>query len=148
MKNKETWQRIGIIALTILLSIAMIWINTYQRSAKYYKEGMELLSNDNLLDAVTSFETAAHAYTPFNFYVKNSLEKLWEIGERLEKEKNSPEYPLIAYRCLRSSIFAIRSFYAPYKEWIPKCDEKIQLLVEIQKQQIRQDEASEPQPEN
>ena len=96
---------------------------------------------------MTSFETSAHAYTPFNSNVRASLDKLWEIGEKFEKEKPAPEYALIAYRSLRSSIYAIRSFYTPYKEWIPRCDAKIQKLVEIQKQQIAQEKAAETEPE-
>ena len=41
MKNKEIWQRLGIISVTVLIAIGMVWVNTYQRSVKYYKEEPE-----------------------------------------------------------------------------------------------------------
>ena len=121
---------------TILIMIAMIWINVYLRSSRHFKEGEAYLAEDKLIEAITSFESSAHAYTPWNANVTRSLERLWEIGEELEKRHTDPTYPLVAYRSLRSSIYAIRSFYWPHKEWIPRCDEKISQLVTIQKQQL------------
>ncbi len=135
--KKDTKQKVILVGITIVTAIAMIWINTYQRSVTYFKEGETYLANDQLMEAITSFESSAHAYTPWNSNVRKSLERLWEIGERLEKEKDAPEYPLIAYRSLRSSVYAIRSLYMPYKEWIPRCDEKIRQLVEIRKARIK-----------
>jgi hypothetical protein len=141
--KKERWQNAGLIILTIFIAIGMIWWNTYRRSVTYFNEGEKLFQEGQLLDAITSFETSAHAYTPYNSYVKRSMERMWEIGTRFEAEKEEPDYALIAYRSLRSSVYAIRSLYMPYKEWIPRCDEKIRKLVEIQKSRI---EAAKIQP--
>jgi hypothetical protein len=146
MKNKKTMQTIGLILLTAFIAFGMVWVDVYQRSAKYYKEGEALFAQGKLLEAVTSYETSAHAYTPINSYVNKSMDRLWEIGQRLEKEKDDPDYALIAYRSLRSSVYAIRSFYMPYKEWIPKCDERIQALVEIQKARLQAEKDTEPAP--
>ncbi len=122
------------ICVVFVLVIAMIWTNVYLRSARYAREGDTYFNDALLIEAVSSYETSAHAYTPWNPYVKYSMEKLWEIGERLEKLHSDPTYPLIAYRSLRSSVYAIKSFYTPYKEWIPRCNEKIDELVKIQNQ--------------
>ncbi|MBN1355705.1 hypothetical protein JXA40_05465 [bacterium] len=140
MKSKTAW-----IVLTVIITVGLIWINTYRRSVRYFNEAQDLMADGKILDAVTSYEIAAHAYTPWNTYVQRSMERLWEIGQRLEKEKEDPAYALIAYRSLRSSVFAIRSFYMPYREWIPRCDEKIRLLVLKQKQQMAAQAAPTPE---
>lgn len=118
--------------VTLVVMIAMVWINVYVRSRRHFQEGEAYFREDKFIEAITSYESAAHAYTPGNRNVARSLDRLWEIGEILEEEYTDPMYPLIAYRSLRSSVYAIRSFYMPYREWIPRCDEKIKSLVEIQ----------------
>ncbi len=135
-KKRERWQRAGLILGTIIIAFAMVWINTYLRSAKYFREGESFRQEAKFLDAITSYETAAHAYTPWNSNVKLALDRLWEIGVMYESENDDPDYALVAFRSLRSSIYAIRSFYWPYYEWIAKCDTKIDHLVTIQKQRI------------
>lgn len=124
------------VLVTAVCVILLIWINVYHRSVRYSREGDAFLAEGKLIEAVTSYEISAHAYTPWNPHVRHSMEKLWEIGERLEKQHEDPTYPLIAYRALRSSVYAIRSFYMPYKEWIPRCDDKIGQLVTIQKEML------------
>jgi len=136
-QNKNQFKTFFIpISLTIVFVISMIWFNVYQRSSRYSQEGDQFLSEGKTIEAISSFEAAAHAYTPWNSHVRHSMEKLWEIGEKLEQEHEDPTYALIAFRSLRSSVYAIRSFYMPYKEWIPQCDRKIRDLVSIQNYMI------------
>lgn len=135
MNSKQKWQNAGLIILTAVLAIGIIWMNVFQRSVKYYKEGEIYFSEGKYLEAITSYETSAHAYTPLNKYVRQSMERLWEIGNLLENEKKDTMGALIAYRCLRSSVYAIRSLYMPYKDWIPQCDERIAAIVEAQRTQ-------------
>ncbi len=144
VKSRDRWQKAGIITGTVVIAFGMVWFNTWQRSVKYYNEGQGLLAEGKPMEAITSFESAAHAYTPLNSNVVNALNRLWEIGERYEREKpDEPEYALVAFRSLRSSIYATRSFYTPHKHWIPKCDEKIKKLVEIQRNRLEQTRQNE-----
>jgi len=136
------------VTITVFLMITLVWINVYHRGSRHFQDGERFLKEDKLIQAVTSFESSAHAYTPFNSNVRISLDRLWEIGEALEQKHSDPTYPLVAYRSLRSSIYAVRSFYMPYKEWIPKCDEKISYLVSIQKEQIEAARKNSQQPLN
>lgn len=124
------------VCITFVLVIAMIWTNVYLRSVRYAREGDDYFKGGHLVEAISSYETSAHAYTPWNPHVRHSMHKLWEIGELLEQTHDDPTYPLIAYRSLRSTVYAVRSFYTPYKEWIPRCNEKIMRLVERQNQMI------------
>jgi len=130
--NKYRFHIIATIT-SIILMIIMVWANVYFRSSRHFNEAEEFFKDDKLIQAITSYESSAHAYTPGNPYVSKSMERLWEIGELLEKRHSDPTYPLIAYRSLRSSVYAIRSFYMPHKDWISRCDRKIGELVNIQK---------------
>lgn len=121
---------------TIVLMIVMVWSNVLLRSRRHFKDGERYLQEEKFIQAITSYESSAHAYTPWNNHVARSLERLWEIGQILEKQHEDPTYPLVAYRSLRSSVYAVRSFYTPNKEWISRCDVKIAELVEIQRQQL------------
>lgn len=111
--------------------LLMVIVKVYYRSFDEFKKGEEAFTNLNLSEAITHFERSIHWYTPFNKYVADSAKRLWEIGEKAEKQ-NDTQLALLAYRSLRSSFYAVRSFYTPYKEWINKCDEKISSLVASQ----------------
>ncbi|MBN1550755.1 hypothetical protein JW979_04780 [bacterium] len=135
-----------IIFVTVLLTIGMIWWQTYQRSVEYYEKGERYFQNGQYVEAINSYEISAHAYAPGNTYVRRSLEKLWQIGQMYELEKKDVFHALVAYRSLRSSVYSIRSFYMPYKEWIPRCDQKIKELVEIQQHERKGSEEPLPEP--
>jgi hypothetical protein len=66
-------------------------------------------------------------YTPGSTLVDKSAEKLWMLGERLER-KGETDKALVAYRALRSSFYSIWSLYEPGREWITRCDQKIAKL--------------------
>ncbi len=123
----------NIITIIIIASIMalMVIVKVYYGSMVEFNRGEEAFSKQDLSEAITHFERSIHWYTPFNRYVAGSAERLWEIGKIAEKQ-NDTQLALLAYRSLRSSFYAVRSFYTPYKEWINKCDEKISTLVASQ----------------
>lgn len=130
------FKKVAFVTGAVVLVIVMIWINVYSRSVRYAREGDILFNEGKLIEAIASYETAVHAYTPWNPNVRHSLKKLWEIGETLEAKHEDPAYALLAYRSLRSSIYAVRSFYTPNKEWVHRSDDKIASLVNIQRRMI------------
>lgn len=119
----------GVIVATIML--LMVIIKVYYRSYDEFKKGEEAFNKQEWTTAITNFQRSIHWYTPFNKYVAESAKRLWEIGNMAEKQNDSG-LALLAYRNLRSSFYAVRSFYTPHKEWINKCDEKISTLVALQ----------------
>jgi len=127
-KNKNNIYTVIIIASIML---AMVIVKAYYRSAKEFNMGEDAFKKQEFNMAITHFERSIHWYTPFNKHVSGSAERLWEIGEIAEK-KGDPSLALLAYRSLRSSFYAVRSFYTPHKEWINRCDEKISTLVASQ----------------
>ncbi|MBE9503374.1 MAG: hypothetical protein IME96_04295 [Proteobacteria bacterium] len=144
LTDKETRKKVINVVLQILVVIvimmAMVWGRAYYSQHKFFKEGEAALKSRDFKEAITGYEWTIRMYTPFSGKVKRSCQMLWNIG--LEYEKNGRlDWALITYRSLRSSIYAIRSFYKPYEEWIPRTDEKIKRILEIQKMQEGQKKA-------
>jgi len=135
-ERKRRWQNIGIVAGTALIALAMVWANTYQRMRTEYRKGEEHFARGDYLPAITAYETAIHAYVPWSGKIRHSAERLWEIGG-LYEEQGETELALIAYRSLRSSFYAVRSFYQPYPEWIERCGPKIEALMDDQEQRLK-----------
>ena len=136
LTDKETRDKvlkvIGQVLLVLVVMFVMIWGRAYYSQQKFYAEGEAALKEQNYKEAATGYEWAIRMYTPFSGKVKDSCEKLWFIGNEYEK-KGKLDWALITYRSSRSSIYAIRSFYIPYEEWIPKTDKKIAQILESQK---------------
>jgi len=119
----------GVVVLVILFG--MVWANTYYRGHSEYVEGEKYFKQGNFKDAITAYGTSVRMYTPFSGYVPASLQRLWEIGEGY-RQAGQYEWALIAYRDLRSGIYAIRSIYTPYEEWIARTDERIAQTLALQ----------------
>ncbi|MBE9541793.1 MAG: hypothetical protein IMF01_05695 [Proteobacteria bacterium] len=121
-------------AITVFfILMAIIWGRTYYSQQKHYSDGENALKAHNYKDAMTGYEWTIRMYTPFSSKVKDSCLKMWSIGQKYERG-GQIDWALIAYRGLRSSIYAIRSAYTPYGEWIPRTDARIKRLEVIQKQ--------------
>ncbi|MDH3975997.1 MAG: hypothetical protein OEV42_17115 [Deltaproteobacteria bacterium] len=149
LRDKETRDKvlkvIGQLVAVLLVMFVMIWGRAYYSQQKFYADGEVALAAKNYKDATTGYEWAIRMYTPFSGKVKDSCEKLWFIGNEYEKQ-GKLDWALITYRSLRSSIYAIKSFYMPYKEWIPKTDAKIAKILEVQKRrEMMQLERRSPQ---
>ena len=136
LTDKETRDKVlkvvGQILIVLIVMFIMIWGRAYYSQQNFYADGETALATKNYKDAVTGYEWTIRMYTPFSGKVKDSCEKLWFIANEYEKE-GKLDWALITYRSLRSSIYAVRSFYSPYDEWIPKTDEKIAKIIDIQK---------------
>ena len=115
-------------AVIALLSVLLIWGNTWYRQWRQFNRGEHALAANDVIAAIAGYESAIHMYTPFSPLVERSAERLWEIARRCEA-KGDTERALISCRSLRSSFYAVRVLYQPGKEWIARCDAKIADLV-------------------
>ncbi len=82
--------------------------------------------------AILHFRRAAHWYAPGNPYSRAALEQLWTIGKEAEG-RGQRQRALLAYRAIRSSILAARSFYTPHKVWLARANERIAVLMARQR---------------
>lgn len=129
--TKQTKKNIYTVIAIGSIMLLMVIGKVYYRSMIEFNNGIEAFNRKDQDGAITHFQRSIHWYTPFNKYVANSAQKLWQIGE-IAEDQNNIKLALLSYRSLRSSFYAVRSFYTPYREWINKCDEKISTLVASQ----------------
>jgi hypothetical protein len=115
-------------AVIALLSVLLIWGNTWYRQWRQFNRGEHALAGNDVIAAIAGYESAIHMYTPLSPLVERSAERLWEIARRCEA-KGDTKGALIACRSLRSSFYAVRGLYQPGQEWIVRCDAKIAELV-------------------
>ncbi|HEY3346705.1 MAG TPA: hypothetical protein VGK71_03675 [Nitrospirota bacterium] len=121
-------------AVLLFIMVAMVWIKTYAYGHGQFVDGEKAFKANDLKTAVTDYETAIHMYTPFGGYVDASAARLWEIGQGYENVGDY-DWALIAYRSLRSSFYAVRSFYTPGQGWIERTEKQIDAVLEKQKAQ-------------
>ncbi len=129
--KKEHKQNVLLIIITMVIAVGMVWLNTWQRCREQFREGEAFYEHNDYLKAITAYETAIHAYTPFNSMIPKAAERLWDIGMMYE-QKGEFDAALIALRSLRSSFYAVRSLYTPYPEWIEKTEKRIPEIIEKQ----------------
>jgi hypothetical protein len=111
----------------IILAILMVWAKAFHSSKAAYLQGLAFTKTGDHIRAITFFDRSIRWYTPFNPYVFQSAEQLWDIGERAEKQ-NDVRAALIAYRTILQGFYGASSFYTPGQHWILKCEKKIEEL--------------------
>ena len=115
----------------ILVTARVVWSSRHQ-----LLRAREELEQGRLDRAIVSFRRAAHWYAPGNPYCRAAIEHLWSLGQTAEKQGNERR-ALLAYRAIRSSILAARSFYTPYQDWLKRANERIAVLMARQKLKAR-----------
>ncbi len=115
-------------AAIILIVLLMVFMKVTMSARNEYELAEKALSQGNVEEAITHFNRALHWYSPGSTSVRNSVERLWEIGNKAEHAQNDAT-ALNAYRMLRSGLYSARSFYTPYTDWIDKCDYRIATII-------------------
>ena len=118
-------------AFIALISVALIWGTTLYRQHVQFAKGEQGVAAGDFLAAVSGYESALHMYTPFSSLVERSAQRLWELGELAVQRGDQPR-ALIAYRALRSSFYAAAGIYSPGRQWIERCDLRIDQLLKLQ----------------
>jgi hypothetical protein len=105
----------------------LIWGNTYWRQWTQFYKGEAARTRGDYIAAVAGYESAIHLYTPGSSLVERAAVILWGMGESSARAGDSKR-ALIAYRSLRSSLYAVHGFSRPGREWITRCDARIGAL--------------------
>jgi len=112
------------ILCTAIVAILLIAGVTQYRQWVQYCRGKDAEAAKNPIIAIAGYESAIHMYTPGSPLVERAAQALWNMGLSFEAQKDT-ERALIAFRALRSSFYASRSFFLPGQKWIGRCNEKI-----------------------
>jgi tetratricopeptide (TPR) repeat protein len=108
----------------LLLVVVYVGVQGYRE----YQKALTAKVEGNFAEAVTHYQRSIKWYLPGAPHVSGSAQALWEIGEAAQ-ERGDREMALTAFQELRSSFYAVRSFYTPGKDWIEKCNQKIAVLM-------------------
>jgi len=115
---------------SVILLVMCLTLGTkvYLSSWQEYRKAQDALARRDYHQAIVHLKRTILWYLPGNRYVEGATAKLWQLGLLAERQGNR-ELALEAYRSLRSGLYAVRSLYIPYREWIKRCDSKIASLM-------------------
>ena len=107
-----------------VLIMLVLWARVFYGSMKDYETGETLLKENQIIRAITYFDRSLHWYAPINPYLEKAATRLWEIGERAEKDKDI-RLALIAYESIRNSFYGTRHVFTPGEDWVQRAESKV-----------------------
>jgi hypothetical protein len=69
-----------------VLLLLVLWARVFYGAMEDYNKGEALLEENQTIRAITYFDRSLHWYAPLNPYVERAAKRLWDIGEKAEKE--------------------------------------------------------------
>ena len=119
-------------ALRIVVLLAAFVVILYAKVAynasQDFALGEDAYTHGEYKRAITHYERTIKWYTPLSSAVQRAVERLWQLGTEAEA-RGELSLALEAYQTLRSSLYAVQSFYIPYQSWIPKSEARIAPLL-------------------
>jgi hypothetical protein len=97
------------------LLLLILWGRVFYGSVQDFKTGETLLRENQTIRAITYFDRSLHWYAPFNPYLERAATRLWEIGDRAEKE--GIRMARIAFESIRNACYGTSHVQA---EWITR----------------------------
>ena len=114
--------RITAFLTLVLILLCMVLIRVYVSSASENRRGEEAAASGDFKTAIVHYGRSIKWYAPFNPWVKESIDSLWEIGEKAYKDSDL-EMANFALTTLRSSLYAVRGPFSPFRGKIKKVDD-------------------------
>jgi hypothetical protein len=110
-----------------LLLLLILWLRVFYGSMEAYRTGETLLKENQTIRAITYFDRSLHWYAPINPYLERAATRLWEIGEKAQKEGDL-RMARIAFESIRNASYGTTHVFTPGKEWIKRAESKINRL--------------------
>jgi len=108
--------------------VVLLYVKTAYNARQAFALGEESYAGGAYKAAITHYERTIKWYTPWSPVVQRAVERLWQLGTEAEA-RGEVSLALEAYQTLRSSLYAVQSFYIPYQSWIPKSEARIAPLL-------------------
>jgi hypothetical protein len=122
------WRSVLRAVSLMIIFIALLYAKTAYNSRQDFTLGEDAYTHGEYKQAITHYERTIKWYTPLSTVVQRAVERLWQLGTEAEA-RGELSLALEAYQTLRSSLYAVQSFYIPYQSWIPKSEERIAPLL-------------------
>src|SRR3989449_10325707 len=116
------------IVVLLVTFIVILYAKVAYNSGQDFALGEDAYTHGEYKRAITHYERTIKWYTPLSPVVQRAVERLWQLGMEAEA-RGEVSLALEAYQTLRSSLYAVQSFYVPYQSWIAKSEERIAPLL-------------------
>ena len=147
LRHASCLRRVLYVSGFAIIFLAMLSIKVMYHASQEFALGEQQWTQGELKKALVHYERTIKWYTPWSTVVQRAVERLWQLGTEAET-RGDTALALEAYQTLRSSLYAVQSFYIPYASWIPQCEARIApLLAQVkagehpQENQLAQDTA-------
>ena len=122
------WRSVLRAVSLMIIFVALLYAKTAYNASQDFALGEDAYTHGEYKRAITHYERTIKWYTPLSTAVQRAVERLWQLGTEAEA-RGEISLALEAYQTLRSSLYAVQSFYIPYQSWIPKSEERIAPLL-------------------
>jgi amino acid permease len=127
--ERSTSRAIIKIGSVVFFLLVILWGRVFYGSIQDYKTGETLLKENQTIRAITYFDRSLHWYAPLNPYLERSAKRLWEIGERAEKEGDI-RMARIAFESIRNAFYGTSHVFTPGQKWIDRAETRIKKLTD------------------
>jgi hypothetical protein len=116
------------IVVLLVAFVVILYAKVAYNASQDFALGEDAYTHGEYKRAITHYERTIKWYTPLSTAVQRAVERLWQLGTEAEA-RDEISLALEAYQTLRSSLYAVQSFYIPYLSWIPKSEARIAPLL-------------------
>jgi hypothetical protein len=116
------------ILLAVAICLAAVLARVFWDGRSALALGDEAMAKGDSTEAMTQWRRAARWYAPGAPHVVDAYERLETLAKAAE-EKDDRKTALDAWRAVRSSILATRSFYTPFPDRLVHANERIAALM-------------------
>src|SRR5438132_11765136 len=127
-QSHAVWRSVLRAVSLMIIFVALLYAKTAYNSRQDFALGEDAYTHGEYKQAITYYERTIKWYTPLSTVVQRAVERLWQLGTEAEA-RGELSLALEAYQTLRSSLYAVQSFYIPYQSWIPKSEARIAPLL-------------------
>lgn len=116
------------ILLAVAVCLAAVLTRVFWDGRAALSRGDAALARGDVVEAMTEWRRAARWYAPGAPHVSDAYDRLDTLAKTAE-EKGDAKTALDAWRAVRSSILATRSFYTPFPSRLEAANERIAALM-------------------
>lgn len=125
--------------IIFLVVLMLVWIKVGWMAHTHFQKAETFHTQKQYSEAIVEYGEVIRNYTPFNQTSIKASEKLWQMGIE-GKNEGDIERSVMAFREIRASYYAVKSFYQPGKDWIARSDEKLETLIPLLENPAEHDE--------
>ena len=127
-QHHPAWRSALRIVVLLVAFVVILYAKVTYNASQDFALGEDAYTHGEYKRAIAHYERTIKWYTPLSTVVQRAVERLWQLGTEAEA-RGEISLALEAYQTLRSSLYAVQSFYIPYQSWIPTSEARIAPLL-------------------